>query len=133
MKIVSSFFITCSIIYVISMVLSAILYLLHLDMLINSDLWEHLAGGFATFFLIPVIYFFVFIPIYILNKNIFNENEILFTYQRYLFIVIIPFIIILLFTVNNDRILHFVSVRIFLLQLFTSSLIGFYIFIKTIK
>ncbi len=132
MKIISSFFITCIVTFVISSALAGVLYLLHIDLITANDkLLEPLVGGILSLFLIPAIYVLIFLPIYLLNKKEFLEWEILVTYQHYLFIVLVPFLIVSFFSLS--LLIESTYAKTLLLQLFVSSQMGFYVFIKTIK
>src|SRR6187402_2181854 len=111
MKIITSFFKTCTVTFLTSMIFAGILFLLHLDLLREYDsLGDVFLIGFLSSFATLFIYIFIYIPIYVFNKKEFNELDPLIIFQRYLFIVIAPFI--LLFAIAIDSFIKYNQARI---------------------
>lgn len=134
MKIISSFFLTCIATFMASTILAFLLELLHLDVHHTYDGWPLIVRIILPLFIIPFIYATTFLPVYLCNKKEFSEYEILPLYKDYLFLIMIPFMILLfLLVINYESDRGYTSIIIFSIQLFISTLIGFYIFIKTIK
>ena len=133
MKIISSFIITCTVTFLINLISASLLYILYIDILSNNDdnLFNILIDGIVSLFAVAFIYVLIYIPVYLFNKKEFMEEGVLFIYKRYLFIVLIPFIIIFLFTA--EFFLTNTAARISFIPLFISAISGFYIFIKRMK
>src|SRR4051812_40310293 len=112
MKIISSFFTTCLITVMISVILASILTLLHVDLIKeNIDFWVVVAVAIACVLIIPFIYIFLFLPTYFFCKKEFAELSITIIYERYVFIIITPFAFLLSF-VLFDSMINYYEARI---------------------